>query len=124
MMRPMADQSPWTVRSPALRNMTLSLAKAFSMVTCSPVCFGVEKGPHWRGDRRPKGTPLLMGFTMAPRLDGGLGKDAGGGDDIEDPSCPPGAWQVDQGDLSGAWDFPEGCAQGSSVGGDRVPLRA
>jgi hypothetical protein len=22
------------------------------------MCFGVEKGPAWRGNRRPKGTPL------------------------------------------------------------------
>ena len=34
------------------------------------MCFGVEKGPPWRGDRRPKGTPLLKGFTMAPGMKG------------------------------------------------------
>ena len=28
------------------------------------VCFGMEKGPRWRGDRRPKGTPLVMGFSI------------------------------------------------------------
>ncbi|HEY7231745.1 MAG TPA: hypothetical protein VH558_15390, partial [Pseudolabrys sp.] len=26
--------------------------------TKTKMCFGVEKGPPWRGDRRPKGTPL------------------------------------------------------------------
>ena len=51
------------------------------------MCLGVEKGPCLRGDRRPKGTPLMMGFTMAPSLDGGLVRDACGGDDFEDPSC-------------------------------------
>ena len=48
------------------------------------LCFGVEKGPRWRGDRRPKGTPLMMGFTMALGKIGGLDRDAGGGDGRED----------------------------------------
>jgi hypothetical protein len=48
---------------------------------------GVEKGPPWRGDRRPKGTPLLKGFTLALGEAGGHVWDAGGGDDREDPSA-------------------------------------
>ena len=44
------------------------------------VWIGVQKGPPWRGDRRPKGTPHFDG------LDSGLGilrrrdRDVGGGD--------------------------------------------
>jgi hypothetical protein len=39
----------------------------------------MEKGPQLRGYRRPKGTPLAGGFTMALVLNGGLFWDAGGG---------------------------------------------
>ncbi|MDX5986304.1 hypothetical protein SIL82_18755 [Sphingomonas echinoides] len=46
----------------------------------SQLWIGVQKGPPWRGDRRPKGTPHFDG------LDSGLGilrrrdRDVGGGD--------------------------------------------
>ena len=86
------------------------------------LCFGVEKGPHWRGDRRPKGTLFLMGFTMALGTIRGLYWDVNCGEDSEDPSCPSCPGQIYQGDLPGTCGFSEGCAQGPSVGGDRVPL--
>ena len=75
----------------------------------------MEKGPLLRGDRRPKGTPLAGGFTMALVLNGGLFWDAGGGDDREDPPCLFGAGQVDQGDLSRAAGIAEGRQEGSAV---------
>src|SRR5580693_9433414 len=88
------------------------------------VCFGVEKGPRWRGDRRPKGTPLVMGFTMALGKIGGLDWDAGGGDGREDPAGVFCSGQDDQGDLPRATSVAEGGAEGSALGGDGVPLRA
>ncbi len=86
------------------------------------VCFGMEKGPLWRGDRRPKGTPLVMGFTMALVFGGGLGWDAGSGNGREDTAGLFCSGQGDQGDLPGAWGLPESGSQGSAVGGDRVSL--
>jgi hypothetical protein len=56
-------------------------------VCLAKLWIGVEKGPLWRGDRRPKGTPLLKGFTLALGVAGGHGWDAGCGDDREDPSA-------------------------------------
>jgi hypothetical protein len=41
-----------------------------------------------RGDRRPKGTPLTQGFTMAPFVRGGLDQDVDRGDGREDPPVP------------------------------------
>ncbi|MDA8256764.1 MAG: DUF499 domain-containing protein [Betaproteobacteria bacterium] len=79
------------------------------------LCFGVEKGPPWRGDRRPKGTPLMTGFTMAPWLGGSLDWDAGGGDGRENPPGVFRAGEADQGDLPGAAAFAEGCAEGSAI---------
>ena len=64
-----------------------------------------------------------MGFTMAPGM-GGLDWDAGGGDGCEDPAGVFFAAQEDQGDLPGAAGIAEGRAEGYSVGGDGVPLRA
>ena len=78
----------------------------------------MEKGPRWRGDRRPKGTPLMLGFTMAPIVHGGLDRDVGRGDGREDP---PGVFcsrEVDQGDLPRDADFAKGRPEGYSVGGD------
>jgi transposase len=63
------------------------------------VSIGAQKGPPWRGDRRPKGTPLLMGFTLALVMDGGLERDAGSGDGREDPAGVFCSGQGDQGDL-------------------------
>ena len=88
------------------------------------VCFGVEKGPRWRGDRRPKGTPLVMGFTMALGTNGGLERDAGGGDGREDSAGVFCAGQGDQGDLPRVGRVAEGRSEGSAVGGDGVSLRA
>jgi hypothetical protein len=48
------------------------------------------KGPPWRGDRRPKGTPLMMGFRLASVKHGGHERDAGCGDGREDPA---GVWR-------------------------------
>ena len=82
------------------------------------MCFGVEKGPRWRGDRRPKGTPLTLGFTMAPIVHGGLCQDVGRGDSREDPPGIFCSGEVDQGDLPRDADFAKGRPEGSSVGGD------
>jgi hypothetical protein len=46
-----------------------------------------KKAPPERGDRRPKGTPLVNGFNLALGDAGGHDWDAGGGDDREDPSA-------------------------------------
>src|SRR5208283_4980536 len=88
------------------------------------MCFGVEKGPRLRGDRRPIGTPLTQGFTMAPGENGGLDRDVGRGDGRENP---PGIFcsrEDDQGDLPRAADFAEGGSEGCSIGCDGVSLRA
>ena len=61
--------------------------------------FGVEEGPPWRGNRRPKGTPLRSGFTLALVMHGGLERDAGCGDGREDPAGVFCTGQSDQGDL-------------------------
>src|SRR5262249_30135369 len=88
------------------------------------LCFGMEKGPRWRGDRRPKGTPLMTGFTMALGTIGSLDRDAGGGDGSEDLAGVFCSGQGDQGDLPRAGCVAEGGSEGSALGGDRVPLRA
>jgi hypothetical protein len=78
------------------------------------LCFGLEKGPLWRGDRRPKGTPLVMGFTMALVFDGGLGRDAGGGNGREDTAglfCSGLGRTIHH-------NFP---GSDSATGGDRLP---
>jgi len=43
----------------------------------------MEKGPCLRGDRRPEGTRLALGFTLARLIVGGIDGDVGGGDGRE-----------------------------------------
>ena len=74
-------------------------ACVLSSDTPTLLCFGVEKGPRLRGDRRPKGTPLTLGFTMAPFVRGGLDQDVDRGDGREDPPGVFRSGEVDQGDL-------------------------
>ena len=83
----------------------------------------MEKGPRLRGDRRPKGTPLTMGFTMVSVVHGSLERDAGFGDGREDPPRVFRSEEADQGDLPRTEGFAEGRAKGSAVGGDGISLR-
>ena len=62
-----------------------------------------------------KGTPLRVGFTMAPWRHGELDRDVGRGDGCADSPglfCPG---PVDQGDLPRAARVAEGCPEGSAI---------
>src|SRR5205085_8286343 len=97
----------------------------FLIVTVKYVMWiGMEKGPRFRGDRRPNGTPLTMGFTVASGMIGGRVWDVGRGDDREDPPGVFCSGEGDQGDLPRAASIAEGRAEGAAIRGDRVSLRA
>ena len=103
----------------------LELVPRFHGYSARLMCVSAwQKGPRWRGDRRPKGTPLVTGFTMALGMNGGLDRDAGRGDGREDPAGVFSSGQRDQGDLPRTGCVAEGCAEGCALGGDGVPLRA
>src|SRR3712207_389617 len=70
------------------------------------------------------GTPLRQGFTMAPVVPGSHGRDAGRGDDSEDPPAASRRGSADQDDLPRSRLVAEGGPEGPAVGGDGVPLRA
>ena len=50
----------------------LSTTRGRNVPVAIAVCFGVEKGPRLRGDRRPKGTPSFDGFDGGLSISGGL----------------------------------------------------
>src|SRR5204863_3390747 len=109
-----------TVRnlSPATQQSYIYAVAKFSL------WIGMEKGPRFRGDRRPNGTPLKVGFTMAPEMIGGQVWDVDRGDDREDPPGIFCSGKGDQGDLPRPASVAEGRAEGAAVGGAQVSLRA